>query len=309
MGRDSDIASLARWDLKDLIPDDVYEQVYAHPNYVAAMRQFSRNMLDAAASDRGSDGIAKDGGRYVATSWALYLHATGGLTLPRLKEMCAASGVLSPGRARAVLLFLRYLRYIEVAPSQPRGGPVLYRPTKALIDAWRLLMRQRLRAACQLEPAADLVIARLDQPEVLEGFFVHLGLGMFEVATVMDQNSAFIEIFLHRHAGIQLVHMINASADEDDDFPPKKPIPITIAAMARQLNVSRTHIKRVLSAAEKAGLVSGADEGALTLSEPMRFAMRYVLTTTLIGNLIVASKVVRERPELFRPEPALVAAK
>lgn len=309
MNENADIASLARWDLEDLIPDGVYEQVYARPNFVAAMRQFSRNMLEAAVTDRGFDGIAKDGGRYVATSWALYLDATGGLTLPRLKEMCAASGVLSPGRARAVLLFLRYLRYIEVAPAQPRGGPVLYRPTKALIDTWRLMMRQRLKAARLFEPAVDLAIGKLDDPKVLEGCFVHMGKGMFEVATKTEMNSAFIDIFLHKHAGIQLVHMINASADADDDFAPRKPVPITIAAIARQLNVSRTHVKRVLSAAEKEGLLSGADTGALILNEPMRFAMRYVLTTTLMGNLIVAAKVVRERPELFRPEPALVAAK
>ena len=308
MSNIADFEALQRWDVEDLIPDEIYARVTSNPDLPRAVRTLSRNMLGAAAKDRAFDGIAKDGGRYVATEWALYLDATGGLTLPRLKEMCAASKILSPGRARAVLLFLRYLRYIDVVREQTGNGPALYRPTKALIDTWRLMTRQRMAASRVLEPALDLVIAKLDEPKVLESIFRHQGRGLFEVATAIDQTDPFLEIFLHRHAGVQMLHTIIASAGDDDEFPPIKPVPITIAAIARQLNVSRTHVKRMLSAAEKAGLLSGADEGVLVLKEPMRFAMRYVLTTSLISNIIVASKVVRERPELFRAPPALVAA-
>jgi hypothetical protein len=107
---------------------------------------------------------------------------------------------------------------------------------------------------------------------------------------------------------MQMLHTVVMAADPDDEFPPKKPVPFTTAIIARRLNVSRTHVKRLLSAAEKAGLLSGADSGALVLTEPMRFAMRYVLATSLMANVIVASKVVRERPELFRAAPVMVAA-
>jgi hypothetical protein len=308
VSNDAHVEALRRWDVEDVIPDAMYAHVTSSADFPNAVRALSRNMLAAAARDRAFDGIAKDGGRYVATEWALYLDATGGLTLPRLKEICAASGILSPGRARAVLLFLRYLRYVDLTREQTGDGPALYRPTRSLIDAWRLMTRQRMTASRLLEPALDLVIDQLEEPKVLEAIFRHQGSGMFLVASRVDKNNPFLDIFLHRHAGVQMLHTIVVSADPDDEFPPLKPVPITIATIARQLNVSRTHVKRMLSAAERAGLLSGVDDGALVLKEPMRFAMRYVLATTLMANIIVASKVVRERPELFRARPALAAA-
>jgi len=39
-------------------------------------------------------------------------------------------------RARALLLYLRYLRYVEPAPT-PRGQPVRYVPTTSFVTAWR----------------------------------------------------------------------------------------------------------------------------------------------------------------------------
>jgi hypothetical protein len=64
----------------------------------------------------------------------------------------------------------------------------------------------------------------------------------------------------------------------------------------------------MLNAAEKAGLLSVAKTGAITLSEEMRFLLHYVMSSLLMSNIIVASKVVREWPELFRAEPAKAAA-
>jgi AraC-like DNA-binding protein len=303
----ADIAALRDWDVEDRIPDALYERTYADPDFPHAIRAMSRNMLDAAAENRALDAIAKDGGRFVATIWALYLDATGGLTLPRLKEICASSGILSPGRARAVLLFLRHLRYIEVVREQKRGEPAHYRPTPGLIDTWNLLTRKRLEAARILEPALDHILSRLDDPKVRETMVRHEGGGLFSVTSSVDMKNPFFDIFLHRHAGMQMLHTIMVSAEPDDDYVPKKPVPVTIGAIARRLSVSRTHVKRMLNAAEKAGLLSGAETGAITLSEEMRFLLRYVMTSLLMSNIIVASKVVRERPELFRTEPAVAA--
>jgi hypothetical protein len=304
----ADIGALKDWDVEDRIPDALYERAYADPDFPRAIRAMSSAMLDAAAEDRALDAIAKDGGRYVATVWALYLDATGGLTLPRLKEISTASGLLSPGRARAVLLFLRHLQYIEVAREQKRGDPALYRPTRGLIDTWVLLTKRRLEAARILEPALDHILSKVEDPRVLATMVRHEGGGLFNVATAVDMSIPFLDIFLHRHAGMQMLHTIILSAEEDDDYVPKNPVPVTIGAIARRLSVSRTHVKRMLHAAEKAGLLSGAATGAITLSEEMRFSLRFVMASLLMSNIIIASKVVREVPDLFRTEPPLLAA-
>src|ERR1700761_6464728 len=78
-----------------------FDAVIGHPRFEAAARKLSRSMLDLAARDAALDGIVKDVGRFTATGLAIYLDATGGLTLARLKEICARGTVISPGRARA----------------------------------------------------------------------------------------------------------------------------------------------------------------------------------------------------------------
>src|SRR4051812_46615382 len=100
---------LAWWEAADLDPMAALAVLMAHPALGRAVKVLARNMLNVAARDRVLDSLFKDAGRYVAAMWALYLHDTGGLTLARLKEVCARSGLLSPGRARALLLFLEHL--------------------------------------------------------------------------------------------------------------------------------------------------------------------------------------------------------
>jgi hypothetical protein len=111
-----------------------YEAVLAHPNFPAAARQLSRSMLDLAAQDAALDGIVKDVGRFTATGLAIYLDATGGLTLARLKELCALNKVTSPGRARAILLYLRFLRYIEPVDHGSRAARFVPTPALATED-------------------------------------------------------------------------------------------------------------------------------------------------------------------------------
>ena len=96
-----DAAALAEWDapIRDVVA--YTGKVAGHPGFAQAVRTLGGNMLSIAASDRALDGVFKDAGRYVVAMFAVYLDVTGGVTLPALKEICARSGYLSPGRARA----------------------------------------------------------------------------------------------------------------------------------------------------------------------------------------------------------------
>src|SRR4051812_9852521 len=112
-GDESDAGGLARW----LVPvhspgQDLIAAFMGSPRFAKASRRMSEKMVAAAMADPAFDGVNKDIGRHVTTSIAIYLDATGGITLARLKELCTSMNIASPGRGRAILLYLRFLRYV-----------------------------------------------------------------------------------------------------------------------------------------------------------------------------------------------------
>lgn len=289
------------WSADGQIPRAAYERLQTHHNYGEAARALSTRMLAAAHEDKALDGIAKDVGRYLVAQWAVYLHASGGLTLPRLKQICAASGFLSPGRARAVLLYLRYLGYVAPTAVREAGTPVRYAPTPALVAAWKRLIHEGLESVRMIEPAADVILLRLDDPEILETFLRHQGEGFLAAASAHKQDAPFFRVFAHRHAGMQILHAMIREAGPADGFPPNCPISVSIASLARQLRVSRTHIKRLLKDAEKEDFLLHGSEGAVLFSERLRSDVRYVFSTILIGLLICGAKTARDAIALRKP--------
>ncbi len=289
---------LLGWSADNRIPDESYARLQSHPGYRQAVTTLANRMLAAAAKDKALDGIAKDAGRYVATVWALYLNVTGGLTLPRLKDICATSGLLSPGRARAVLLYLRYLGYVTPLANSDRREPVRYAPTPALTDAWRHIVNENLEAARIIEPAVERVLDRLEDPATLGAYMRHIGEGFLVAAKAGLADQAFLRVFLHRHGGMQIVYWIVAAGDPDDEFPPRRPVPLSIAAIARQLRVSRVHVKRILNEAAREGYATFDEAGCITLTENARAQFRYLISTLLIGFLILAAKTIRDVPTL-----------
>ena len=293
MGDRDDMARLMWWDADGQMPRAAYERLESHPRYVEAMRALSARMLKAAHEDKAVDGIAKDVGRYFGALWALYLDSSGGLTLPRLKHLCARTQLLSPGRARALLLYLRYLGYVEPAASQTPGQPTLYIPTRALAAAWKHLLQEALAAVRIVEPAIDVVLSRLDLPDVLRTFVRCQGEGTVVALSSLPTERPFIRIFAHRHGGMQTLHWITCASDRDDDYPAREPVTVPIAALARQLRVSRTHIKRMLRDAEDAGFLIQGSDGQVLFSEAMRLEMRWTFSSVMIAYLICAAKTAR----------------
>jgi hypothetical protein len=297
LGSQHDIADLLRWDTDGAVREESHARLIADERFAHAARTLARNMLAAGAADKALDGVFKDAGRYVAALWAIYLHVSGGLTLPRLKEICASSGFVSPGRARALLLYLRYLGYIRLLPVKAQGEPNRYTPTPSLMRVWRSHLGAALEAASLAEPAVRLVLDRLDEPQVFETFSKLHGAGLLTSARGVDQNAAFIRVFMHRHAGNQIVFTL--VAEDDEVFPPQRPLPVSIAATARRFHVSRIHIKRLLDEAEQEGLLKYDPGGTIVLQEAARAEIRFSYSVQLVQLIVAAARTVSERPDLF----------
>ena len=296
-----------RWDTGAEIGAESFAKLRADPRYPKAVRTFASNMLAAGDADRLLDGILKDAGRNVAALCAVHLHLTGGLTLPRLKALCTSFGLVSPGRARALLLYLRYLGFVERSTMHKKGAPALYVPTKRFLDTWRNHQRAVLSAVQVLEPAVALLLDRFDEPGVFETFSRKLCEAFLDAAQQSDLDTPYFRVFMHRNAGIQIMHALIA-ADVDDSFPPARPIAFSLSATARRFRGSRIHVRRLIDAAEQEGLLHFSNGGAIVFQEQGRKAIDAVFAMQMIRFLMVAARTMKARQdqaECFVAAPAL----
>jgi hypothetical protein len=300
-----ELASLARWNVSGAELEHAYTRMSAHPRFSDAVRVFASNFLEAGDKDKALGGIFKDAGHYVAAMIAIYLHLTGGLTLPRLKELCVSSGFVSPGRARALLLYLQYLGYVELFPVRAGRHASRYIPSASFLSAWRNQLRAALGGALIVEPAAALILDRLDSAPVFELFAKIHAVGLLEAAPAED-NTARGRAILHRKAGSQIIWSLIV-ADEANAFPSGKAVSFSIAGAARRFGVSRVHVRRFLDAAAEEGLLRVEKDGGVVFEEFGRGTLALLYAGQLVQILRAAAMTLFEAPEIFTmpaPSPA-----
>lgn len=293
------IEDLLAWDARGATAEDRYARLRARPHYPDAARAFARAMLAQAEADRLLDGVLKDAGRNVAAKCLAYLHVTGGLTLPRLKALCASTGLVSPGRARMLLMYLQHLGYATPSPRREAKEPRRYDPTARFFETWRRHMRAMLESAAVVEPAISTVLSRFDAPGVFEGYVRYISEAYLEGLKDVDTEDPFFRTFMHRYAGTQIVHGLVVAAR--DTFPPRDPIAFNAAETAKHFSVSRLHVRRMIDAAQRGGLLHLAD-GALVLTTAGRAAIDHIYATQLIVFLVAAARTARGCPELAELE-------
>jgi DNA-binding MarR family transcriptional regulator len=214
----------------------------------------------------------KDLRRLIYGYLVLYLHAQGGVTTSRLQQLSTDASLASAGRAKAILLHMRMLGLIRIAPDQPNKRERLYQPTPELEEAFRAAMAGEVAGLCLIEPEAAPAVARLQEPEFFRQFV--LMQGRIAMAGVTGGGKSATSFFAERDAGISILYEILASAAEDDAYPPKGPLKMSLKELSRRQNVSRSHVFRLLTDAETRGyLTRDADTQTGRLSEILRLSL------------------------------------
>jgi hypothetical protein len=264
----SDLESLFAWDADPGQLARMRDQLRQRPNYPAAAQRLAANLLCDADEDPSLDAMLRDARHNIAAFSAMYLHAKGDVTLPRLKTFIAGFGLVSPGRARSLLNYMRHLNYLEPDPAacSARGAP--YRVTPQFLASYTRHEASLLDAIAVVEPA----VYRL------------------------RENRAF----LHRLAGIQVLHGLVAQAKT---FPPAEELSFSASETARRLKVSRVHLGRILKEAEAQGFVT-LKPGALRFTEAGLKALDWMYASRLSLHLSCASRVLKARPDLRAPAAA-----
>jgi DNA-binding MarR family transcriptional regulator len=240
-------------------------ELQAHPQFRDAAIASARASIDAYHGGRLMNWIMSDRARALLGYLAYYLELTSesgdensGLTPTRLKRACAETGLCSPGRGAAMLALMRAAGYVALV-TDPAD-----RRVRRLVATDKLKDMLRLRLAPQLAAAAVVM------PE-LGGVSNLLGNGAFERALMRWFGDRFFEgqrllvhapelmLFAEHNAGVVILFNLMLS-DPSGTFPPRGPVQTSVAGLARRFKVSRTHVLRLLRAAERQGHIKRTGE-------------------------------------------------
>ncbi len=282
---------LAAWGRK--IDQAMIDAVIAHPAFADSVQTLARTQLDLQVTDKGLEGVNKDGGRYGVAMLAIHLHLSGGLTLPRLKAMSVLS---SPGRARALLLYLRYLGFIIRGPKTG-NGPDVFVPTPRFLEAWLKHIGVALEAACLVEPAARAVFDAYEG-EIATAFTRWHCHNLLDAIAEPDKvHPSLHKLFLHKHAGMQILLALIAS-EADGRFPPQRTRPVTLTELSRRFAVSRTHVRRLFDAAARDNFLTHEDGGAVIFHPDTAARLSYFYAMQMCWLLAAAGRTVAQYPHL-----------
>ncbi len=236
-------------------------EVHKHPGFVEGARRWAANMLVLSDQDRAVDGIFKDAGRFVAAMCAVSMREEG-VTLVKLKALCARFGLLSAGRARAVLLFLRYLGYVEVWGQRRASGTTHYKVNPTFVEAWRLQLEAIFTALKLIDPRVGRLLNHLDDDATFDAICASQIDELADDVEALGRFPEITQIFVNRAAGSQVLWYL-LSFHRDNVFPSPKPVPFNPSILAKRFHVSTVHVRRILNAAVAANLLRWVDDGHL----------------------------------------------
>jgi hypothetical protein len=245
---------------------DAIAGLRAHPKFREAMRASSAGLVSMYQGSHLLNWLMDDRARLLFGYFALYLHFTrdpressSGLTPTRMKAMCVELDVCSPGRAAAMLSLMRFGGYLETAPATRdlRQRPLI--ATDKLIALIADRQRVHFSAMVRLFPDGSALLQALERPEFLSGLVVAMA-RYYREGFRLVTHAPGLELFGERNAGILILASLLIAGEPDDTMPPRRPVPISISAMARRFKVSRPHVLKLIREAEADRLIERTGE-------------------------------------------------
>lgn len=264
----------------------------------------ARDIVEVWGPHQGLSGevsrLLRDLGRFAAGSWAIYLEATpGGLTIARMSETLERTTISGPGRARALLVYLRFIGYVEAAPEHNDGRSRRFRTTPTMRTAFRQRLRRELEVRAHLDPAIPPLLARFDtDDEVFNAFFVVLSEVSLTNVELGAPRKNELDLFSDRYAGMIILCEMLQRGGPDDVFPPRGPLDFTVAGLAQRCETSRMQVTSLLRKAREAGYLIPTGDGRERFSEALLQNMEGLIAGTT-DMLVGCARIVGGGPPTF----------
>jgi hypothetical protein len=275
-----------------------------HPRFVEALRATASMSVMLYRGSRLTNLISNDRGRFVLALAPLYFHYTrrsdepaSGLTATRLKQFAVEQGVCSPGRTAAMIALMRWAGMIAPAPAAADRRVRLLVPTDKLIDMHRERWLHQLQAASLVLPELADSLAHFDHPAFAPAFAVAQTEQYLSGFRFVD-HAPELSLFIERNAGLLVLASILLAAAPGDGMPPREPVTVSAAALARQFHVSRTHVITLLRDAVAAHLLEREGSGhRLRMLPDLREATEKFFAAAFLYNRAAANVALRAATE------------
>lgn len=275
---------------RDFASPEAIAAVRAQEGFGAAIRASAAGLVAMYQGGHLLNWLMDDRGRLLFGYLALYLHATrdpadgsSGLTPTRMKAMCVEFDVCSPGRAGAMLSLMRFSGYltpdIEIVDKRQRRLVA----TEKLYDLLRARWRLHMSAMVPLFPDGAALLAALDDPAFDHALVIAM-VDRFRSGFRLVHSAPGLGLFGERNAGMLILTSLIAAGAEDDTVPPQRPVPISIAALARRFKVSRPHVLKLIRDAADEGFLErvGADNSMVVLKPRLVEATQNFFATSYL---------------------------
>lgn len=214
--------------------------------------------------------------------------------------------VSGPGRATALLTYLRFVGYIEAMPEAGDGRTRRFRTTDKMRTAFRERIRHELEVRADLDPAIPALLDRFRiDPHAFIDFFVVLSEVSFANMLLAAPRRNELDLFSERYAGLIILCEMLQQGAPDDTFPPRGPLDFTVANLARRCVTSRMQVTGLLASARKAGFLIPTGDGRERLSESLLVNMEGLIAGTTDMVIGCARIVMGRSPTVFDHEPSV----
>ena len=161
---------------------EALQAVRAHPAFPQAAQQLARGFVDLYQGNRLLNTIVNDRGRMLVGYFAIYLHFFGppgdptpGLTVSRMKKVCADLGICSPGRAETMLILMRMFGHLETAPAMADRRTRLLVPSRRLLESVHIRWQMQFDAMAPVLPEIAAAMAVVRQADFTAALIRRLG--------------------------------------------------------------------------------------------------------------------------------------
>ena len=223
--------------------------------------------------------IFHDRGRYMTGLAAIALLGMGQLTLPNLRAICAAMDVSSPGRVNRFWTGMRASGHLTMTRLPDGGLDRHLAASPVYIQHFRRHRRSIIEAVGVIWPAtAQAALAAVaDDARYLAIEAAICGVQAAHREVFQTQRDAPIFIFIERSGGLLiLMHLFRQPGVTAGG-----PVPLSIHGLSRQFQVSRAHVKKLMTDARDKGLLV-FDETAHTITFTPLAIEAYAVTSAML---------------------------
>jgi len=283
----SSIAKTAMCIASDPATPEAIAALRARPGFEQAIRTSAAGLIAMYQGGHLLNWLMDDRGRLLFAYIALYLDASrdpadpsSGLTPTRMRTLVAEHDICSPGRATAMLSLMRFGGYlapdIQVVDRRQRRLVATDKLHNLLRERWRV----HFNAMAPLLPDGDELLAALDDPAVRRALVIGM-VERFRAGFRFISHAPGLGLFGERNAGLFVLMSLLIAGEAGDTVPPSRPVPISMAALARRFRVSRPHVLKLIRDAADGGFIerSGQEGNRIVIRSQLAEATQIFFAT------------------------------